>query len=243
MENKALNSKKKILTNSILIALYLILALHFSAPHLLNFFAFSIKTFRISYLTLLMLITPSLTEMNPCILIFDLIPNFLFGFDVETALGSKKYALSLLLSACFTNLLTFGTVFILNHFSNFLRPDYFFASAAPLVLFCLTTFGLFFNSPIGKFSNMATFGIMFLFLIHIVYGIFSHIIQIINLIYSIFVNFAILKWIDPSLSFKDYFNIFIPSFANKYVIIQNGENTNQENNSILDEKDEIKNVF
>lgn len=237
MENK--NHKKKILTNSILIALYLILASHFSAPPLMNIFAFSIKSFRLSYFTIFLLITPSLTEINPWVLILDLIPNFLFGFDVETALGSKKYALSLFLSASFTNSLTFATVFILNHFYNFLRPDYFFASAAPLVLFTLTAFGLFFNSPIGKFTNLASFGILFFVLIHIIYGIFSHCIQIINLFYSIFVNFAIFKWIDPSLSITDYFEIFIPRLSDKYVILQNQGDANQENNSIIDKQTEI----
>lgn len=239
MENKTINSKKKILTNSILIALYLIFASHFSAPPLLNFFAFSIKAFRLSSFPIHIFITPSLTETNPWILILDLIPNFLIGFDVETALGSKKYAIALLMSAFFSNLFTFLTVFILNHFFNFLRADYYFASAAPLVLFALTSFGLFFNSPISKFSNLASYGLIFFTFVHIIYGIFSHTIQIINLICSIFVNFAIFKWIDPSISIANYFDIFSPRFSDKYLIIPNDGNQNQENNSILDQQTSI----
>lgn len=241
MENKFLNTKKKILTNSILIALYLILASHFSAPFLLNLFAFSIKTFRLSFYLILMFVTPSLTELNPWILIFDLLPNFLFGFDVETALGSKKYALSLLFSAILTNSLTIATAFVLNQFFSFLRPDYCFASAAPLVLFCLSSFGLFFNSPIGKFSSLAPFGIIFFVLIHLIFGIFTNAIHIFNLFYAIFVNYAILKWINPVLTITNYFALFYPHYSNKYsLILPNDENTNLDNNnSIIDVNSEI----
>ncbi|OHT13358.1 hypothetical protein TRFO_16435 [Tritrichomonas foetus] len=212
MENidgiELLNKKKKIITNSSLIALYLIIASHFTAPPLLDLFAFSIRDFKLSIFLPLTFILPAITETNPWILILDLFPHFFFGFEVETALGSKVYACSLFYSGVVTNSLTYLTIFILNQFFNFMNPDFYFASSAPIVLFSITTFCIFFNSSFGPISNLGSTSLLVYYLIYILgflTGMIQHWIHLINFIYALIVNFFIIHWIDNSISLKKYF--------------------------------------
>ena len=219
---RLLNTKKKIITNCSLIAFYLILASHFYAPPLVYVFGVCPNKIELSPFLLLLILTPSLTELNKWMLIIDLIPHFFLGFDVETALGSSKYALSLFFSGASTNILTCLTIFVLKKFFDISNVDFCFASSASLVLLCMTSFCMIFKAPIGVFTNFASFGI--LIYITLVVLTLQNPIDLLNCIYALIVNFFVIHWIDNSISFPAYLKMIFPHKieTNNYMI-NNGD--------------------
>ena len=235
MNTNTPQAPKNIIANSTLLALYLLLASHFFAPLLNNYFAFSFDFSPLTIFTFSSFFTSAFMESNPWILIFDLFPHFFFGFDVETAIGTKKYAAAIFLSSFFSNILTILTIFILTQFYDLLPSHFYFTGSSPIVLLCVTCFCIFFNAPIFKFTNIGSFVFLGFIFLYSAYGIYYHFSVIIQLIFSIFVNFFVLKWIDHSISLSKYLSVFIPHTSdNNYGKLSQDQETNDDHNSIFD---------
>lgn len=204
--------KREMGTNLTLLALYLIMASHFAAPALLEGFGISLGSFTPSIWLPLKLISPSLTETSPWFMIFALIPHFLLGFDVETRLGSMRYAFAILGCGSTATLLTILISFLMKQAGIAIIDDTtLFASSVPLLLLCILCFTVFVPQPIGTFRNV---GVILLLIVHVltILRSFTEPILLLNLTVSWVVVLVAVRLIDggatldvvgKSLRFKD----------------------------------------
>jgi hypothetical protein len=202
-----LDDRKKIVTNATLLALYLIIAAHFAAPSLLDFFGFSLRSFTLHPLTLLKFVTAALTELNPWQLILSLFPHFLFGFEIETVIGSGTFAVALFASGTITNVVTILVSLFLNRFVTEVLPvEYVFASSAPVLLLCLSAFIVFVRVDVrfGRICRCTVWGVLGMIGVRCVVGPLVHVV---NLLISICVDYFVVRWLDESLTVVEYIRV------------------------------------
>lgn len=204
-----LDQKRKMVTNATLLGFYLSIASHVVAPPLLEFFGFSLSRFTWSVWSLIHVITPSLTDRDPWILILSLVPHFLMGFDVETNLGSLKYLAMLAVSGSVTNIATILISLIINKLGfDILPKDYVFASSSPLGLLVVLAFNLLLPQPIGTFSNIGRIMMIFVNLLIFVKMFMEGWVMALNYVISWIVNIAIIKFIDSTIPISAFFDTF-----------------------------------
>jgi hypothetical protein len=136
------------------------------------------------------------------------VPHFLFGFDVETAVGSLRYAVAVLASATLTNLLTLLIAILFNTVGLSVLPlDYIFASSSPLILLCVLGFVLLVPSPI---ANIGPVSLWISLTAIVVRCIGAPLVHLINLIVAFVVDFFVIRWLDASLTVAEYVRAVVP---------------------------------
>ena len=208
--NNIRNNQKKYITNSTIIAIFLIFASHFIAPFLFDFFSFSLDEIHLSPNILYSFILPSFVESTPIGLVLFIIPHFIFGFHVEEVFGSLKYAIAILLSSSLTNIITFILCYLIN-FKFIVLPQKFpFATIFPLSLLCMNLYSLKCN-PLHSISSLLLPAFLYGSIIFsIIRCFFSFYVYAIHCIVSICVNCGILIVLDPEeITYIDYVKSYL----------------------------------
>jgi len=210
-----LDKRKKNFVNSALIAVLLIVSAHFSAPFIYDIVAFSVNKVKNSPMNVLNIFSCSLTEENSWKMILSILPQFLFGFEVETILSSFKYFKCLVISSIISNTITLVVSYSINIAYPFISYDYKFASTSPILFFSLLSFSLHYTPEIHFLSKYKNILNCSYFVTYFVFAFRSHYIQLIHLIVSIMVNSIIVVRIDPSIKLYQVLIEFIPSGVSK----------------------------
>jgi hypothetical protein len=208
MDEALLDRRTKIFTNATLLAAYLVLASHFAAPSLLAFFGLSLGNIPVHIASLVKLVAPAVIELNPWYLILALVPHFLFGFDVETAAGSLRYAAAVLASATLTNVFTLLGAILFNTVGLSVLPrDYIFASSTPVILLCVLGFVLLVPTPVADIGPVSLWVCL---AAAVVRCVGAPLVHVINLIVALIIDFFVIRWLDASLTVAECVRAVVP---------------------------------
>ena len=245
MHEEPFDQKRKLGTNLTLLALYLILASHFAAPGLLDFFGVSLSDVKPSVWLPLKLVTSSLTELSPWFMIFALVPHFVLGFEVELQLGSARYALALLACGTATNAATLLLSFILNLTGLRIVDDNFmFASSLSPLMLCIICFVVLVPPPVGSFRNIGVVSLMVVSALTLVRCFIVGPVLFINFCAALLVDLGALKVLDKSVTLELVWRSMRLKDANWAAEAMNDSDMRgQAINGLAQERDETKSLL
>lgn len=211
-----IDQKKKVFVSATILGIYLVLAAHFVAPPLLQTFGMAMSDLQSPAMLPLKIISSSVTDISPWFMLFALIPHFLFGFEIETLIGSSRYAIALVASGFITNGLTFIFWLVLDKSGVWLTPtDFIFASSFSVVLLCILLFSLVVPIPVGVFSNVGPIMLLSTCGVVLVRCLMVGPVLFINFVVAWIVDIAVVKFVEevPLSRFPGLFLLRTPEWA------------------------------